>query len=213
MKGFQDLKKILQDDKLHIFIGKIENLYLSENRSKLKVRVSVWPEERPIIAEMTWDVVGTDSGEFEFPSVNDMVLGVNVEGDDDKAYIIKRLTSNEDTIPVTAIDGDKVSRAKKGRKYWNTSDTRINFSRGDDEPTENLVLGQVFKSFAQELLNICKQYAQDTADHQHIGNLGYLTFKPNNEADFLERKTEYDSIKQTPIDDEAILSDLSFTEK
>jgi hypothetical protein len=213
MRGFQEIKEMLKDDSLHVCIAQVKKLHLAEDRSFLKLTVMVFPEQRNIIATMTWDSVGPDSGDIVFPAVDDMVLVVQANGDDDQAYVIKRLTSKSDKIPQIAITGDKVQRTLSGKKFWNISDTRINLSRGETEPTENLVLGQIFKQFASELLASLKLNAQNDADHIHIGNLGYYTFKPNLESEFLNRKEEYDTLKTSPIDDEAVLSDLSFTEK
>jgi hypothetical protein len=213
MKGFSDLKSILKDNSLHVYVGEIRQLFIAQDKSYLKVKVKVYPEERNIIAMMTWENVGTDSGDFEFPAIGDIVLVANAEGDDDQAYVIRRLTSKIDTIPDQAVNGHKVHQARKGNKYWNISDTRINLSRGQTEPTENLVLGQVFKQFASDLLNELKKHAQFDADHRHIGNLGFFSFKPDKEPDYLERKQEYNKLEQSPINDEKILSDLGFTEK
>lgn len=212
MKGYQDLKNLFQDDRLHIYLGIVKRLHLAKDRSYLKLDVSVLPENRKIVATMTWENVGPDSGEFEFPAPGDLVLLANSEGNDDDAFVIKRLSSREDKIPQAAADGDKVSRARSGNRYWNVSDSAVFLARGDDEPTENLVLGQVFKEFAQVLLEILKEHAQNDAEHRHL-LFGYLTRVPVNEGDYLQRKEEYDTIKEDPIDNEAILSDLSFTEK
>lgn len=213
MLNIEELREILKDNKLHIGIGSILKLHLAKDRSYLKVSLSVFPEEREIIATMTWDSVGPDSGDYDFPSPGDLVLFAQAEGDVDQAFVIKRLSSREDTIPQEATTGDKVHRAKAGKKYWNISDINIYFSRTGTEPTENLVLGQVFKKFAQDLLEILKTQAQNDADHRHIGNLGYLSFVPDLTSDYLDRKTEYNELKESPINDQAILSDLSFTEK
>jgi hypothetical protein len=62
-----------------------------------------------------------------------------------------------------------------------------------------VVLGQVFKEMMSEFLQIF-------AEHKHIGNLGYYTPPPDNFTDAL-------TLKSSPVDDEAILSDVSFTEK
>lgn len=77
------------------------------------------------------------------------------------------------------------------------SATKMQF--GSKASAENMVLGQVFKAFAAALL-------QDDADHDHIGNMGYNTSKPNNRSDFLD-------LKASPIEDDTILSDIAFTEK
>lgn len=208
-----DLKKLLKDDSIHIGIGKIKKLYLSDDRSVLRVLVSMFPEERDIIATMTWESVGPNCGDFTFPVPDDMVLIGQVYGDDDQAYVLKRLTSRADKIPSAAVNGDKVQKTLDGKKFWNISDTRINLSRGENEPAENLVLGQVFKKFADDLLKTLKDHAQNNAAHKHMGNLGFLTSAPDNANDHLSRKGEYDTLKTSPIGDNKILSDLSFTEK
>lgn len=66
---------------------------------------------------------------------------------------------------------------------------------GSKTATENLVLGQVFKTMMSTLLDAI-------ANHTHPG-LGY---QPSNFADF-------EALKYSPIEDEAILSDEVFTEK
>ncbi len=227
MFNIEELREILKDNKLHIGLGIINKLHLAEDRSYLKVSMNVLPENREVIATMTWEVVGTNSGEFEFPSPNDLVLFAQAEGDDDLCYVIKRLTSKEDTIPITAIGGDKVSRAKTGQKYWNTSDVRINLSKGDTEPTENIVLGQRFKATYSDHLSKLIDITQKIMDqidkvvaHDHLGNLGFKTSSPINAAEMTAiknqlntLKTSVNTIKSDKVDNEFILSDLTFTEK
>lgn len=70
---------------------------------------------------------------------------------------------------------------------------------GSKSSSENMVLGQVFKTMMDTLLTAI-------ATHTHIGNLGYQTTPPDNAADFT-------NLKASPIDDDAILSDKAFTEK
>ena len=207
------LKDILKDDKLHIGIGIIKRLHLASDRSYLKVSLSVLPEQREIIATMTWENVGPDSGDFEFPSQNDLVLFAQAEGDDDQAFVIKRLTSREDKIPAEAATGDKVHRAKAGKKYWNVSDTNIYLSRSGTVPTENLVLGQELKALMSDILAQLAIHAQTTGGHDHIGNLGFKTTPPNQAGDYTTIETAYNDLKASPVDDETILSDLAFTEK
>lgn len=209
----EDLKAVLNDNKLHVGLGMVKRLHLAEDRSNLKVTLEVFPELREIVAEMTWENVGPDSGDFEFPSPGDMCLFCQAEGEEEYAFVVKRLTSEEDKIPEEATTGDKVNRARATRKYWNISDTAIYLARQGSEPTENLVLGQIFKTLMQNTLTSLKDHAQTDSEHRHIGNFGYWTSKPDQELVYLQRKTEYDSYKTSPVDDEAVLSDLSYTEK
>jgi len=224
MKGFEDLKAILQDDSLHVGMGLIKSLHLASDRSYLKVTLQVIPEQRNIIATMTWDNTGTDSGDFEFPSVDDLVLFVNAEGDDDQAYVIRRLTSRVDTIPTSAVNGDKVHKAKIGKKYYNISDTSILLSRSDSDPTENLVLGQRFKAaYADHLTAIVGvidemlSYMDEFISHTHAGATVPVPDNAGNvsalKSTVTSLKNDIDAIKSGKIDNEFILSDLSYTEK
>lgn len=210
----ESLREILKDDSLHLGLGIIKRLHLASDRSYLKVTLSVLPEEREIIATMTWENVGPDSGDFEFPSPGDLALFAQADGDEEYAFIVKRLTSSEDTIPEEATTGDKVHRAKAGKKYWNISDSKIFLSKSGTAPTENLVLGQVFKTFAQDLLLEFKDMLQTLQVETHTSGLpGYLTSVPTQQINYANNETEVDSLKSSPIDDEDILSDLSYTEK
>jgi hypothetical protein len=225
------LKKILKDDNLHVGLGVIKRLHIAEDRSYLKVTLSVLPEEREIVATMTWESVGADSGDFDFPDTNDLVLFAQADlGDDENmeeyAFVVKRLTSSDDTIPEEALTGDKVHKAKVGKKYWNISDTAIYLSKDGTAPTENLVLGQVWKTtystHIDEITNALSKIEdqiQKEAEHTHIV-IGIPTSAPTNSAAMLAIKAQIATIRQNLIDlkedkvtNEAILSDLAFTEK
>jgi hypothetical protein len=120
--------------------------------------------------------------------------------DPDSAFVLKRLTSKEDQIPLQAMDGSTVIKSINGKKNHILSNTAIFLGRGGSaDPTEPLVLGNVFTTaYSHDL--------QQTAIHKHIGNLGYFTAVPDNAQEFLD-------LKASPVDDKAILSDLSKTEK
>lgn len=225
--NLEDMKQYFKDDSLHIFLGQIKRLHLADDRSYLKVEVNVWPEDRLIIAEMSWDSVGPEAGFYAFPAVGDAVLCASAEGDVDSTYVIKRLSSKEDKIPNTATTGDSVLKALSGKKLWQTSDTRINLSKGDDEPTENVVLGQRFKDtysthLGQLVTCIEKVIAHIDANlaHMHLGNLGFQTGgiidpAPMNAVKTAlgTLKTDVNTLKSDKVTNEFILSDLAFTEK
>jgi hypothetical protein len=103
--NIDDLKNYFKDDSLHLFLGQIKRLHLDDNNAHLKVEVSVWPEQRSIICDMTWDHVGPNSGFYNFPSVGDAVLCGSAEGEVDQSFVIKRLSSKEDKIPKNAQAG------------------------------------------------------------------------------------------------------------
>jgi hypothetical protein len=201
MDLIEDLKDIISDNKVHISVAIIKKLHLAKDKSFLKVSCDIFPENREIVARMTWESVGPESGIFSFPQINDMVLVAIAEGDEDQAFIIKRLTSKVDKIPVTAVDGSTVIKALEGKKVWITSNNKIFISKEDSDPTENLVLGQEFKTAYSDHLD-------NDAKHTHIGNLGYATSPPM--PTFLAK---YQQLKASPVDDEKMLSDIAFTEK
>lgn len=193
------IRSVLADTRVHIAIGKIVGLEMATDRSVLRVNVRIFPENREILARMTWEHVGPEAGIFGFPVAGDLCLVAFAEGDDDYCFVIKRLTSKEDKIPLQAVSGDSVVKALAGKRTHVLSDTQILLGRGGDDPDEPLVLGNIFKTAYSTDLD-------QTAKHKHIGNLGYITSVPDNAAQFL-------SLKESPVDDNAMLSDLSKTEK
>lgn len=197
--GLEDLKHIFKDDRLHLAIGLVKQLYVPEDRSVLQVKVLILPDNLNMICRMSWSGVGPDAGIFQFPSVDDLVIVGYLDGSENDAFVIARCTSQVDKIPMQALDGHLVLRSLAGKKAWLTSDTNVFLSRGNTAPTERLVLGDTFKTAYSKDLD-------ETAKHKHIGNLGYLTMVPNNAQEFID-------LKESPVDDELMLSDLSKTEK
>jgi len=193
-------REIFADYRTHIAVGRVEQLDVTDDKSLLRVKVVILPEEREVIAMMSWEHVGPSCGIFAFPAVNDLVLVAFADGNPEHGFVIRRLTSKEDRIPVQAVTGDSVIFALAGKKAHLLSDTRINLGRGGgSEPEENVVLGQVLKEFLADFLDIFAQ-------HTHTGNLGYLTTPPMNAA-------AATALKASPVNDEEILSDVAFTEK
>ncbi len=194
----ETLKEILNPDKLDMRCGVIQDLEVSQDRSVLRVTVRIMPEEIDMVARMSWELVGPDAGLFQFPSKDDVVLVAFCEDSEDEAYVIKRLTTGVEKIPVQAVNGHLVMRARTGTKTFVQSDTAIHLTNAS-EGTENLVLGQVFKTAYSEHLDI-------DSTHDHLGNMGYNTSPPTQAADYV-------NLKSSPVDDSAMLSDIAFTEK
>ena len=208
----ETLREIFKDTRQHVAIGQILRLSIPEDRSVVNAFVSVWPEQREVIAKMTWEAVGPDAGIFMLPVAGDLVLLAWADGDDDTINVIKRFTSREDKIPVNALTGDIVLKANSGKRGWFTA-LKIFLTKGDAEPTENLVLGQQLKTLLSYLLLKLKDQATEISTHHHIGNLGYPTSAPNQSAAFVQFAADFDDVKSSPVDDELILSDVAFTEK
>ena len=193
----RDMMKDTND--VSILLARIDKLALANDRSALRVLCTIIPDNIEMVARMSWQSVGPNAGIFAFPSPNDLVLLGLVDSDEDQAFVFSRLTSKEDLIPLQAVDGSTVIRALAGKKTHVLSDTRINLGKGGSEPTEPLVLGTTFQTGYKAHLDA------DIA-HTHIGNLGFDTAVPSNVAD-------YQAVKASPVDDDAMLSDLTFTEK
>ena len=194
------LRSLLKDgNDVSILLGKIDKLALANDRSALRVLCTIIPDGIPTVARMTWQSVGPDAGIFAFPVPGDLVLLGIVDHDEDQTFVISRLTSKEDKIPLQALDGSTVVRALAGKKTHLLSNTRINLGKGGNEPAQPLILGTVFQTGYKAHLDA------DIA-HKHIGNLGFDTAIPSNVAD-------YQAVKTSPVDDDAMLSDLTFTEK
>jgi hypothetical protein len=115
----------------------------------LRVKVKLFSDDREIIAMMTWETVGGDSGDYEFPLPGDMVLVAFAEGDIEQALVIRRLSSKEDPIALKALDGHRVAKSRKS--FFINSPEAIHLTK-DAEGTEPLVLGAVFKQFATDQL-------------------------------------------------------------
>ena len=224
---FADIANLLKDPQNSLSVGQVVELDFAEDRSVLRALVSLWPDNQQIVARVTWDSVGPDAGFFQFPQPEDLVLVGLPEKDEDSAVILRRFSSKIDTIPATAQDGSTVLRSLADKKLWLTSPLRINLSRGDSQPTENLVIGQKFKTtYISHLTKLTtlveKLITQRETDsiHNHIGIFGVPVNEPIQKSTMLAEKAELETIKSEietlkadDVESEDILSDVSFTEK
>ena len=125
----EDLKQMLKDDKDNLSLGEVRGLQLARDRSVLDVTVSVFPEDREIVASMSWEAVGKDAGFYHFPNIGDVVLIAYPDQEIDNAVIIKRFSNIDDTIPQNAVGGDMVLKTREGETLWITGQKRINRSQ------------------------------------------------------------------------------------
>lgn len=194
----EELREMFRDDRLHMSLAIVKQIEVAADRSVLRVKCTVLPDNHSIVARMSWEAVGPEAGIYQFPSVNDLVMVAYMDGEADQAFVVRRCTSKEDKLPLQAVGGHLVVKALNGKKLYLVSDTRINLTKGGEGP-EQAVLGTTFKAaYSQHLLV--------DATHDHIGNLGYMTSVPNQFQDYLD-------IKDSPVDDELMLSDLVKLEK
>jgi len=226
MDAFADLKNLLKDPHEKIGLGVISELELAEDRSVLRAKISSWPDEIEIIARVAWDSIGPNAGFIMIPQVNDLVLYEYPDDEEDHAIITKTLSSREDTIPQTAVDGSLVARSRSGKKAWLTSDSRINLSKGDTQPSENIVLGQLFnttyKNHFDKLISLVEKVItlrETDKVHSHV-TIGIPSTPPSNSAVMqVEKlaiqalKTEIENLKADDVVSEKFLSILAYTEK
>jgi hypothetical protein len=209
----EGLREVFKDSRTYLAMAKIEKVELATDASVLKALCDVFGQGRKVVARVTWGAIGPNAGLIQFPVVGDIVLLAFGEGDDEQGFVVARLSNSTDTIPTTAHDGSTVLRALAGKMAWLTSDTAIYLSRGDTEPTENVPLGQVLKTLLSQVLAELKALSDTLASHTHIGNLGYPTAPPTQAAAITAHGAVFNAKKGNPVDNEGILSDVSFTEK
>lgn len=209
----ESLREILKDNRQHVAIGMITKLDLADDRSNLKCLVKIFPEQQEYVARMTWELVGAGSGLFQFPQIRDLVLVAFADGDEDQCFIIKRLTSKEDKIPVQVTGGDTALIANGGKRAWLVSDSKIFLAKGSTAPLQPIPLGTVLKTLLSDIIGKLSELTQKISIHTHLGNLGYPTDVPLTQDEFVTIKTFFDNKKASPVDDNAINSDLAFTEK
>ena len=209
----ESFKKMMTDDLLDLSVGTIQSLDLASDRSALFVRVKLLMDDIEINARMSWESVGADSGHFQFPVINDLVIVGYVDGHEDSAFVVRRLTTSSNKIPIQAIGGDMVNRSLAGKQNHVLSDTAVLLGRGGADPTEQIVLGNVFQTAYSSHLGELSKQADTSSKHKHIGNMGFFTAPPDLASDFSSVKSAAEAIKASPVDDSGILSDLSKTEK
>lgn len=191
------LKQLFSDDRLHIGIGTITQLGLSNDGNTLRAQVDLLPEHREVVCVVTWD----DIGRITFPEVDDLVIVAFCDGLPDEAHVIRVLTNNEEPISAFAQLGHTITNSRPGKKNYVGSDTKVSIGRIDVEGNENLVLGQQIKSLLSQVL---AAIASHTHPYDDAGTPS-VTQPPGNAGSFTSAKSTVDS--------GAILSDIAFTEK
>lgn len=209
------LRDLFDKDRVFLSFGKILQLALAKDNSVWRAKVSLFPDEREVAVDMTWEQVGPKCGSFGPASVGDMVLIAFANGDEDYGFVIRRLSSKEDIIPKQAGEGHNYNKALPGKKNYLGSDVKTIIGKLGEgaDPIENLVLGQQLKALLIDILAELKDQADTLASHTHIGNMGGQTSPPNESADITAHGAVFDAKKASPVGDEIILSDVVFTEK
>ena len=214
--SLEDFRNLLMVDKTYFSVGVVQRLFMASDRSFLKVECRIISEgdERNVIARMTWNSVGPEAGDFQIPSVGDMLLIAYVDADPSQAMVLTRFSSTEDKIPANAVEGDRVIKSLAGRNMWITGQNNLYLTKTDAVPTENLVLGQVFKQWASDLITQIEALMDALQAETHTsGPPGMATTPPINAADYASIKTALTALKDSPIGDDAVLSSYALTYK
>jgi hypothetical protein len=208
---------------MHFNCGVITGLGLSLNGSTLRVTVNLIPENRSIIATMTF----ADVTDVTFPEVNDLALIGFHDGEDDSAYVVKLVTTDEELIPEFAQLGHSVRYARPGTKLYLGSDTKVGIGRPNVEPTEALVLGNQLNTFLTNLLTYMKNMATELASHTHPVSVTVATTgtaaaqsgtgtgtaaAPADAAAFTAYSTDFSNLSTSPVGNGNLLSTIAFTE-
>ena len=214
----ENLRGIINRPQNSVALAKVYSVdpVKEEDRSKLDCIVTVYPLKFNTPAKMALPLSCEDGGVVQLPRVDDLVIVIFAGGVQSECYIIARIPNDEDLIPKQSLDGSLVIAGSKTRndKVWVTSNKKIFFSRGDNPPSENLVLGQAFKVFAEKLLDVLIDGFDKKSKETHLCSApGYNSALPDQTLDYSKLKQKLEGLKTSPILDEMILSSFSFTEK
>jgi hypothetical protein len=191
------LKAALKDDSLWLSFAKVLSVSIASDRSSMRARVELLPSQYEAQVRVGAEYVAPGVGIYFPLRAGDLVLVGYPSADPDTGVLVKRLASQEDTVP-EEFNNDKVVLKLLGSEEFVVVGNAQKF--GSSGSTENLVLGQVFKSMMSDVLDAL-------AKHKHICSMpGFFSAPPDNAS-------TYSSKKSSPVDDEAILSDKTFTEK
>jgi hypothetical protein len=206
------LRKLFEDTRQHIAVGRVTKLGLADDRSCLRIQVALFPEEREIVAQMGFDSLGDGTGWLHMPEVGDMVVVAFHDGDPDEfPAVVGRFPNKTHKLPAKMTAGHLTGIARPGKHIELESDTkiharapRVNLAKTDADPTEPLVLGNVNVTFMTNLIDAFLNAPQIGWDALNIP----VFLDPQ----IRQLLVEY---KQTYLDDAStnILSQLSFTER
>jgi hypothetical protein len=214
----EELKQLFADHRVWVSLGLIQALEPALDQSCLRVLVKQIPDNVDISATMSWSLTGPGSGILQFPQQNDLVLMASADGHPDLTFVISRLTSAEDTIPLRCLTGDMVIRSLDGTKANISSDTRVNIGRGGlVEESEPMVLGNVLKSALEALWTSLDTHLGNlSTGPMGIGNLGYdVPTHPTMIANIAASKAQIvlDMTQYLTATVTNILSQIAYTER
>jgi hypothetical protein len=157
MDDLEFLREVFKDVRVHVAVGVLTQLDMAKDASCYYVKVNLLPEQREVIAQMSF----ADVWDVTFPQANDLVLvAFATETHPEEAFVIARLHASDQKIPQFARAGHSVRYSRPGKKLYLGSDTKLGIGRVNVEPTEPLVLGNVLVTFMTNVLNAFLDAAQ-----------------------------------------------------
>lgn len=210
----QLLRELMRERSPLLSMARItEILPQTEGREVLECEIEMISDGAVLNVTLAWPGTGVDRGIFFPPKVDDWVIVAFVDKQVNFGYIIARLSNTVDKVPAEVFDGHAVLRSNEGKNLI-AKGTKILLGQAEDAPAENFVLGQVFKTYASSLLEILSDLLEIMAMETHISSApGGISSPPQQAAQYQALKVKIDNLKQTPIDDDKILSDFIFGEK
>lgn len=213
----EHLRRVLQDDSLHIALGIVDKVEVLSDSSKARAKCRVLPDEFEVIAEQSWDAAGPEAGVYQLAQKEDLVLIAFLTETED-AYILRSLSSKSDKLPSQVKDGHLVAKALSGKKAYLASDTGVFLGKGgSSDPGEPLVLGEVMKSFMTDLIAEWKGFLGDLkAGPVATGNLGGpCPTDASLASKITAREANADTLKADYVDTASsnVVSQISYTER
>jgi len=220
IKGFdlEELRQIFGDGKVWLELAEIVQVAPAPDRSLVRVKVKVLPDQYEIVARMSWEFTGPDAGLYNMPQKGDWVLVAYAEGDAQQAFVIKRLSSKDDLFPMRALLGECILKALSGQTLSLCSDSRIQIDRGGlVSGSEPLVLGSVLKSALGEFYDkviemldgiITGPVGVDSIGGSVVTHPSLVTALTTVKAALTLAKAQYVEVSATNI-----VSQLGFTER
>jgi hypothetical protein len=135
------LRAVFRDERLHFGVGAIQQLGLASDGSALRVLVNMLPENRVVVAQMTF----ADLAMVTFPEVDDLCLVAFGDGHPDEAWVLKVANTNDEPIPTFAMTGNTMISPRSG--------LQVGIGRSTAVPTEPLVLGDTLTAGLTYLCN------------------------------------------------------------
>jgi hypothetical protein len=165
-------KSILQDDTVHITLGKVERVTVAKDDTSVALECLDVLHGTKVVCTQSWEAVGHRTGSGDLPDVGDILLIVYAGGDLDHAFAIRRLASSEEPLPQQIKDGHYVLKSKVGKKLYLGSDTKVEIGNAESgqECTEPLLLGAVMKSLLSDFMTQVATLSQDVKDLSGVVN-------------------------------------------